>query len=216
MAGRVRSPTSCACRRRSWPTPRSRRWRSRRSATRASHHGEGRWNGVAILSRVGLDDVVDGLRRRSRRRPRGAARHRDLRRRAVMSVYVPNGRALDHEHYQYKLRWLDRLVGHLDAVADPAGAVALCGDFNIAPTDRDVWDIDRARRRHPRERARAGGAAAAARLGAHRRVPRAVPGRRAALLVVGLPRRQLPQGHRHAHRPRARLGAASASGCSGR
>ena len=58
-----------------------------------------------------------------------------------MSAYVPNGRALDHEHYQYKLRWLERLVGHLDAVADPSVPVAVCGDFNIAPTDADVWDI---------------------------------------------------------------------------
>jgi exodeoxyribonuclease-3 len=58
----------------------------------------------------------------------------------VMSAYIPNGRALDHEHYQYKLRWLDRLVGHLDAVADPSAPTALCGDFNIAPTDLDVWD----------------------------------------------------------------------------
>jgi exodeoxyribonuclease-3 len=57
-----------------------------------------------------------------------------------MSAYVPNGRGLDQDHYQYKLRWLERLVGHLDAVADPAAEVALCGDFNIAPADRDVWD----------------------------------------------------------------------------
>ena len=58
-----------------------------------------------------------------------------------MSCYVPNGRSLDHEHYQYKLRWLARLEGHLAKTADPAGDVAVCGDFNIAPTDIDVWDI---------------------------------------------------------------------------
>jgi exodeoxyribonuclease-3 len=106
----------------------------------AAHHGEGRWNGVAILSRVGLDDVVAGF---------GDGQPDDAEARLltatcggvrVMSAYVPNGRALDHEHYQYKLRWLDRLVGHLDAVADPSSPVALCGDFNIAPTDLDVWD----------------------------------------------------------------------------
>jgi exodeoxyribonuclease-3 len=57
-----------------------------------------------------------------------------------MSAYVPNGRALDHEHYQYKLRWLDRLVGHLDATADRSTPVAVCGDFNIAPSDIDVWN----------------------------------------------------------------------------
>jgi exodeoxyribonuclease-3 len=59
-----------------------------------------------------------------------------------MSAYVPNGRALDHEHYQYKLRWLDRLVAHLDATASPDRPTAVLGDFNIAPSDLDVWDID--------------------------------------------------------------------------
>ncbi len=106
----------------------------------AVHHGEGRWNGVAILSRVGIDDVVAGF---------GDGRPDDPEARLltatcggvrVLSAYVPNGRALDHEHYQYKLAWLARLREHLDAVADPAGPVALCGDFNIAPTDLDVWD----------------------------------------------------------------------------
>ncbi|MGH9275974.1 MAG: exodeoxyribonuclease III, partial [Acidimicrobiales bacterium] len=58
----------------------------------------------------------------------------------VMSAYVPNGRALDDDHYQYKLQWLERLVGHLDRTADPAALTALCGDFNIAPADIDVWD----------------------------------------------------------------------------
>jgi exodeoxyribonuclease-3 len=58
-----------------------------------------------------------------------------------MSCYIPNGRALDHDHYQYKLRWLARLEGHLARTADPAADVAVCGDFNIAPADIDVWDI---------------------------------------------------------------------------
>jgi exodeoxyribonuclease III len=58
----------------------------------------------------------------------------------VMSAYVPNGRALDNDHYRYKLEWLERLRAHLDAVADPTAPTALCGDFNIAPTDIDVWD----------------------------------------------------------------------------
>lgn len=106
----------------------------------AAHHGEGRWNGVAILSRVGLDDVVMGFaddgdpdaEARLVTATCGGVR--------VMSAYVPNGRALDHEHYRYKLAWLERLLGHLDRTADPSGATALCGDFNIAPTDLDVWD----------------------------------------------------------------------------
>ena len=106
----------------------------------AVHHGEGRWNGVAILSRVGLDDVVTGF-------ADGAPDDAEARLVTatcgglrVMSAYVPNGRALDHDHYQYKLGWLERLVGHLDAASDAGAAVALCGDFNIAPTDLDVWD----------------------------------------------------------------------------
>jgi exodeoxyribonuclease III len=106
----------------------------------SAHHGQGQWNGVAILSRVGLDDVVMGFAddeapdvdARLLTATCGGVR--------VMSAYVPNGRALDHEHYQYKLAWLDRLVGHLDRTADPAAPVALCGDFNIAPADVDVWD----------------------------------------------------------------------------
>ena len=108
----------------------------------SAHHGEGRWNGVAILSRVGLDDVVMGFAdddapdsdARLITATCGGVR--------VMSAYVPNGRALDHEHYRYKLRWLERLLGHLDRAADPAAPVALCGDFNIAPEDIDVRDAE--------------------------------------------------------------------------
>ena len=106
----------------------------------SAHHGEGRWNGVAILSRVGLDDVVEGFadddapdhEARLITATCGGVR--------VLSAYVPNGRALDHEHYQYKLRWLERLAGHLDLTADPSAPTALCGDFNIAPEDIDVRD----------------------------------------------------------------------------
>ncbi len=104
------------------------------------HHGDGRWNGVAIVSRVGIGDVVDGF-------ATGIEADRDTRLLtarcggvSVTSVYVPNGRALDDDHYAYKLDWLGRLRQHLDAVADPSDSVAVCGDFNIAPTDDDVWD----------------------------------------------------------------------------
>jgi exodeoxyribonuclease-3 len=106
----------------------------------SAHHGEGRWNGVAILSRVGLDDVVPGFADGAPDDPEARLLTATCGGVRVMSAYVPNGRALDHEHYQYKLRWLDRLLGHLDAVADPDGAVAVCGDVNIAPADADVWD----------------------------------------------------------------------------
>jgi exodeoxyribonuclease-3 len=105
-----------------------------------AHHGQGQWNGVAILSRVGLDDVVAGF-------ADGGAPDRDARIITatcggvrISSVYVPNGRALDDEHYQYKLEWLDRLHEHLRADTDPAAAVIVGGDYNIAPDDRDVYD----------------------------------------------------------------------------
>ncbi len=106
----------------------------------SAHHGEGRWNGVAIISRVGLDDVVAGFGDHGDPDPEARLVTATCGGVRVMSAYVPNGRALDHEHYQYKLRWLDRLVRHLDATADPTQPVALCGDFNIAPSDLDVWD----------------------------------------------------------------------------
>jgi exodeoxyribonuclease-3 len=105
------------------------------------HHGEGRWNGVAILSRVGIDDVVygfaDGIEPDTDARVLtatcGGVR--------VATVYVPNGRSLDDDHYQYKLSWLARLRTHLDAEADPASDVVVLGDWNIAPDDRDVYDL---------------------------------------------------------------------------
>jgi exodeoxyribonuclease-3 len=106
----------------------------------AAHHGEGRWNGVAILSRVGLDDVVPGFADGAPPDPEARLLTATCGGVRVMSAYVPNGRALDNDHYRYKLEWLERLRAHLDAVADPTAPTALCGDFNIAPTDIDVWD----------------------------------------------------------------------------
>ena len=58
----------------------------------------------------------------------------------VHSIYVPNGRSLDSEHYGFKLAWLARLATYLAETGDLASGVAVCGDFNIAPDDRDVWD----------------------------------------------------------------------------
>lgn len=106
----------------------------------AVHHGQGQWNGVAILSKVGLGDVRTGFA--DGEPPDAEARFVEaicggIR---VSSVYVPNGRALGHEHYHYKLRWLERLHRHLEHVADPTGDVVVMGDFNIAPEDRDVYD----------------------------------------------------------------------------
>ncbi len=105
------------------------------------HHGDGRWNGVAIVSRIGIDDVAAGFAagiEPDRDTRSITARCGDL---AITSVYVPNGRALEDDHYIYKLDWLGRLRRHLDATADPSHRVAVCGDFNIAPEDIDVWDI---------------------------------------------------------------------------
>jgi exodeoxyribonuclease-3 len=107
----------------------------------AAHHGSGRWNGVAILSRVGIGDIVDGFGSDGEPPDRDArllwATCGDVR---VASVYVPNGRSLADEHYQYKLAWLARLRGMLDREADASSPLVVCGDFNIAPDDRDVYD----------------------------------------------------------------------------
>ena len=103
-----------------------------------ARNGEAQWNGVAILSRVGLEDVVVGIEgapgfphAESRALAATCARIR------VYSVYVPNGRTVGSDHYAYKLAWLaalERIVA-----AQPATTV-VCGDMNIAPTDADVFD----------------------------------------------------------------------------
>jgi exodeoxyribonuclease-3 len=103
-------------------------------------HGEPAWNGVAILSKVGLEDVVPGL-------PGGPGfPHQEARVVSatcggirIVSVYVPNGRTPGSEHYQYKLAWLASLR---DLVAQGGEAVIVCGDVNIAPADADVFDPD--------------------------------------------------------------------------
>ena len=107
----------------------------------AVHYGEGRWNGVAILSRVGLVDPSTGFSG-DHPVPNNEARLVSatcggIR---VASVYVPNGRSPDHEQYGVKLAWLARLRHHLDAACDATDDVVVCGDFNIAPEDRDLYD----------------------------------------------------------------------------
>ena len=102
----------------------------------AMHIGDGRWNGVAILSRVGLEPLAPRLA--DYPEPRYAtARCEGV---VVTSVYVPNGRSLDDPHYAYKLAWLSELRRSLDAY-DPAEPLVIMGDFNVAPHDDDVWDI---------------------------------------------------------------------------
>jgi exodeoxyribonuclease-3 len=103
-------------------------------------NGEAAWNGVAILSRVGLDDVAAGLP--------GAPGfpHPEARAIAatcdgvrVVSVYVPNGRVPGSDHYAYKLEWLAALR---ESLRDAPEATVVCGDMNIAPADEDVFDPD--------------------------------------------------------------------------
>lgn len=103
-----------------------------------AHHGEGRWNGVALASRVGLDDVVRGLPGEPGfPGPEARAVSATCAGLRITSVYVPNGRTPDDPHYRYKLQWLAALRSMV--VADAERAV-VCGDMNIAPTDADVWD----------------------------------------------------------------------------
>jgi exodeoxyribonuclease III len=104
-------------------------------------YGNGRWNGVALLSRVGLRNVVHGYpgepgfpdpEARSVAATCGGVR--------VWSVYVPNGRTPADEHFAYKLTWLAALRTALATELTTNPSLAVCGDFNVAPTDADVWD----------------------------------------------------------------------------
>ncbi len=138
-----RARTCSACRRPRPPTPPSRSRRSASSATRSRRHGDGRWNGVAILSRVGLDDVTRGFP--------GEPGFPDPEARADLAppaagcgsgrCTCPTAGTLDDPHYAYKLAWLAALRDALAAeLGRPARPLAVCGDFNVAPTDDDVWD----------------------------------------------------------------------------
>ena len=113
-----------------------------------AHFGVNQWNGVALISRVGLDDVQTQfaddqplfgdpaiLEPRAIGATCGGVR--------VWSLYVPNGRELGDPHYDYKLQWLERLrqSSRQWLAADPAAQIALVGDWNVAPQDDDVWDM---------------------------------------------------------------------------
>lgn len=113
-----------------------------------AQHGLNQWNGVAIASRVGLDDVTigfpgdpgwgDPLAPEARAIGATCAGVR------VWSLYIPNGRTLTDPHLDYKLAWLDALRTASTTWAGEAGGipVALCGDWNIAPQDDDVWSME--------------------------------------------------------------------------
>jgi exodeoxyribonuclease III len=116
-----------------------------------AHHGEGRWNGVAIASRVGIADVVTNFGEPLRAaatsetgddEPLAEARMIAATCDAVrvVSVYAPNGRSVDSPFYRAKLAWYDRLARWLADAASPDGALVLGGDMNVAPADADVWD----------------------------------------------------------------------------
>jgi exodeoxyribonuclease-3 len=132
---------------------------------RLTHHGEGRWNGVAIASRAGISDVVtnfgDGPVRHSSGPETGtSALVEALEAEAseasadearmisavcggirVVSVYAPNGRALDTPFYRAKLAWFDRLARWLREACDPSEPLLIGGDLNVAPEDADVYDM---------------------------------------------------------------------------
>jgi exodeoxyribonuclease-3 len=126
-----------------------------------AHHGEGRWNGVAIASRAGIADVVtnfgdgpllrnpavepiaEAVEAEASLTPNDEARMisalcGDVR---VVSIYAPNGRALDTPFYRAKLAWFERLSRWLRETRDPAEKLLIGGDFNVAPEDIDVYDM---------------------------------------------------------------------------
>jgi exodeoxyribonuclease-3 len=135
-----------------------------------AHCGFNQWNGVAIASRVGLDHVEVGFdgqpgwsskprgdRKRGEAGRSGSPQQPEVAAAAearalaatcgglrVWSLYVPNGRTLDDPHYTYKLNWLAALRDTAEGWLrnDPSAQIALVGDWNIAPTDDDVWSVE--------------------------------------------------------------------------
>lgn len=115
-----------------------------------AHHGEGRWNGVAIASRIGLDDVTTNFGQ-PLRSAKSADAHDDepfaearmIAARCggvhVVSIYAPNGRVVDSPFWRMKLAWYERLAKWIESAA-ARDVMVIGGDFNVAPTDDDVWD----------------------------------------------------------------------------
>jgi len=118
-------------------------------------HGQKTYNGVALLSRSSMSEVTRGL---DDGQDELGARFLvgELDGVLIGSVYVPNGREVGTEHFAQKLAWLGRLRAWLERESAPDQAVVLCGDWNITPDDRDVWDPEGRRDTihcHPDERA---------------------------------------------------------------
>jgi len=110
----------------------------------SAHHGDGRWNGVAIISRLGVDDVRTGFSDQSS----DSANERRIISATCggvrcYSVYVPNGRTVGSPFFIAKLEWLAELRRELDAKCSPDDEILIAGDFNVALEDRDVWDISK-------------------------------------------------------------------------
>jgi exodeoxyribonuclease-3 len=106
------------------------------------HYGQGQWNGVAILSRVGISDPSTGFGDAHVDPYEGDARVLvatcgGIR---VTSVYVPNGREVGTEFYDRKLEWFSSMYDWVNAQYSPGDPLVITGDFNVAPEDRDVWD----------------------------------------------------------------------------
>lgn len=183
----------------------------RRARLRGRAHGVSQWNGVAIASRVGIDDVAVGFDGQpmwdeaSEARALGATCG-GVR---VWSLYVPNGRTVDSPHYDYKLEWL----AALDRTAsgwladDPELPIALVGDWNIAPIDEDVWDVEVfAHSTHVTERERSAFRAIESRFAD---VVRPSP-RPRHVHLLGLHPAAVPEAPGHAHRLRAGVPALAA------
>lgn len=130
---------------------------------RHAHVGENSWNGVAILSRVGIEDVRSDFGQPRFDKDPGA--EPSLEPRAVgarcggvevWSLYVPNGREISDRHFTYKIDFLDSMASYLEKGKDASDPVVVVGDFNIIPTDKDLWDrswFDGKTHVTPRERA---------------------------------------------------------------
>src|SRR5262249_41053083 len=116
-----------------------------------AHHGEGRWNGVAIASRCGIEDVITNFgeplqpaktSETGDDEPFAEARMMSAQcgGRRNRSGYAPNGRIVGATFYEAKLAWFDRLARWLHESVKPSEPVVLGGDLNVAPEDSDVWD----------------------------------------------------------------------------
>jgi exodeoxyribonuclease-3 len=124
----------------------------RKAGYELAHHGEGRWNGVAIASRCHIDGVVTNFGeplRPARTSDVGddepfaearmiSAQCGGIR---VVCVYAPNGRVVGSSFYEAKLAWFDRLARWLESAVDPSAPAVIGGDMNVAPEDIDVWDV---------------------------------------------------------------------------